>query len=168
MNNKEFGLTQFDPYKNSDPLSIHDLETHLFGRFFMDRAEFYIIKSPRNKFFSSPIFSVTLYYLDGTLSQTKYVLQNNIADSLINKYGKFQITALDKVSRDILETNHVISKLNNKWQLNPQLSRYELLWTMGERQIKLRVDPQENNESIKYIDGLVNYKKMFSNVEHLR
>jgi len=50
-----------------------DIEENLFGKFFCDRAEFYVIKNPQNEVYATRPESITLFYLDGELRQTKYI-----------------------------------------------------------------------------------------------
>src|SRR5690606_66860 len=45
----------------------HDIDGNLYGRFFCDRAEFYVIHSPQNRIQYSGVKTLTMCYLDGEL-----------------------------------------------------------------------------------------------------
>ena len=61
-----------------DTLRQYELGKDLFGKFFQERAEFYIIEDPNKTIYNHPVKSITLYFLDGKLSKTKYELDADI------------------------------------------------------------------------------------------
>ncbi len=111
--------------KATTPTSTGNAE-NLYGKFFYDRAKFYIIKNPKNRLHSSSIKSVTLVYLDDVLYKTKYSLSSNIVEELLKKYGVFNIVGYDFTNRDIISSEKVMSEENGIFVLNKKLDNYQL------------------------------------------
>jgi hypothetical protein len=138
----------------------------LYGRFFYERAEFFVIDNPTNTLHRSKVKSITLYYLDGQLSQTKYILDDNIVDRLIHNYGNFKIAGRDAHSREIISSQPIVHRTGTGWRLNDQLTRYELIWSVGNKQIKYGVDITSSKEPFTYWEQLKDYPKKFKTIEH--
>lgn len=138
---------------------------NLFGKFFCDRAEFYIIKNPQNNVFSAKANSIVLYYLDQQLRQTKYALTKDIVTQLVNSLGSFSIVGLDNKNRDIVQSKRIVNKTRNGWTFNSQLDRYELEWTFGDKQIKYRVNPDNYEGQYIYLEKAKDYEKEFKALE---
>jgi hypothetical protein len=147
-----------------DESSRENIDENLFGKFFCDRAEFYIIKNPQNKVYSSRPESITLYYLDGELRQTKYILNSDITTKLLRELGGFKIIGLDFKNRDIISSRQIITKTENGVSLNSQLDNYELKWTFGDKEIKYRVNADSKDKFV-YLEKVKNYEKEFSTIE---
>ena len=142
-----------------------DVEGNLFGKFFNNRASFFIIESPTNKIHNSGVKSITMYYLDGKLSQAKYVLERNVLDSLVQQYGRFRIKAFDPKNREILASGAVLVETEEGLVMNDQLDNFEMRWALGDMQIKYRVNLKEGKEPFLYTERLESYEKNFRRVE---
>ncbi len=148
-----------------DTLRQYELGKDLFGKFFQERAEFYIIENPNKTIYNHPVRSITLYFLDGKLSKTKYELDADISDDLIHSYGTFTIKGYDSITRRVFETEKVIDRVNNKKVLNKNLVNYELKWEMPTKFIYTRVDKSGPKRRYEYIESLKNYDSRFRGVE---
>ncbi len=137
---------------------------NLHGRFLGDRAEFYIIKNPKNKIHNSPITSVSLVYLDAYLYKSKYVLTNNIALELIKKHGAFNISVYDFINRDIIANEKLLVKKNGVDYLNSKLNNYLLRWDIGDSEIIYRVNTTTG--LYEYTKRRKDYKTTFWSIEH--
>lgn len=138
---------------------------NLFGKFFCDRAEFYIIKNPQNNVFSAKANSIVLYYLDQQLRQTKYILSVDIVTQLVNSLGNFSITGLDKKNSKIIQARRVVSKTEKGWEFNNELDNYELEWTYGDKQIKYIASPHHFEGPFVYLEKVKDYEKEFKALE---
>lgn len=138
---------------------------NLFGKFFCDRAEFYIIKNPQNNVFSVKANSIVLYYLDQQLRQTKYILSDDIVTHLINSLGNFSITGLDQRNSKIIMARRVVTKKDQRWEFNEELDNYELEWTYGDKQIKYKVSPHNYEGPFVYLEKVKDYEKEFKALE---
>lgn len=140
------------------------IDENLFGKFFCDRAEFYIIKNPKNKIYSSSAESITLYYLDNQLRQTKYFLTNDIVTNLLRDLGSFKIIGLDPKNRQVLKTEEIVIRIKSGITLNKKLDNFELRWTFGEKEIKYRVSSGSEHKFI-YAEKAKDFEKEFKAIE---
>ncbi len=150
----------------ADSVENYDLDEHLFGKFFGDRASFYIIKDPNNRINGIKVKSMTLFYLDGTLFKTKYVLEKNIADYLINNYPQFTLRGFDLKNRDLMNREKIFYKKNRKWSLNPGLDNYEIIWRLGRNEMIMRVNENDPEMAYQYTVNDKNYKKILYTIEN--
>ena len=148
-----------------DTLRQYELGKDLFGKFFQERAEFYIIEDPNKTIYNHPVKSITLYFLDGKLSKTKYELDADISDDLIHSYGTFTIKGYDSITRRLFKTEKIVARVNNKKTLNKNLINYELKWEMSSKFIYTRVDKSGPMVRYEYIESLKNYDAKFRGVE---
>jgi hypothetical protein len=148
-----------------DTLRQYELGKDLFGKFFQERAEFYIIENPNKTIYNHPVKSITLYFLDGKLSKTKYELDADISDNLIYSYGSFTIKGYDSITRRLFKTEKIINRVNNKKILNKNLINYELKWEMSSKFIYTRVDKSRPKPRFEYIESVKNYDAKFKGVE---
>jgi len=148
-----------------DTLRQYELGKDLFGKFFQERAEFYIIEDPNKTIYNHPVKSITLYFLDGKLSKTKYELDADISDDLIHSYGTFTIKGYDSITRRLFKTEKIVDRVNNKKILNKNLISYELKWEMSSKFIYTRVDKSGSKVRYEYIESLKNYDAKFRGVE---
>jgi len=148
-----------------DTLRQYELGKDLFGKFFQERAEFYIIENPNKTIYNHPVKSITLYFLDGKLSKTKYELDADISDDLIHSYGTFTIKGYDSITRRLFKTEKIVDRVNNKKILNKNLISYELKWEMSSKFIYTRVDKSGPKARYEYIESLKNYDERFKGVE---
>jgi predicted ATPase len=148
-----------------DTLRQFELGKDLFGKFFSERAEFYIIENPNKTIYNHPVKSITLYFLDGKLSKTKYELDADISDDLIHSYGTFTIKGYDSITRRLFKTEKIVDRVNDKKILNKNLVNYELKWEMSSKFIYTRVDKSGPKARYEYIESLKNYDAKFKGVE---
>lgn len=165
LDNKEVpeGLLTLNTHPRAESAQ-EDIAGNLFGKFFCDRASFYIIKNPKNEIFSSRPESITLFYLDGELRQTKYVLRHGIATNLLRELGSFRIAGLDRRNRDLISARKIVQRTENGVQLNSQLDNYELKWTFGDKEIRYRVR-RNSKEKFVYVEKVSTYEKEFKAIE---
>ena len=151
----------------SDTLRNFELGKNLYGKFHRDRAEFYIIENPNKTIYGHPVKSITLYFLDGTLAKTKFELNQDISNDLIESYGKFTITGFDTLTRKLFKTEKVIHALNQRKVLNKNLLNYELKWEMPSKLIYTRVDKSGPRKRFEYIETIKNYDSKYKRIEML-
>ena len=137
---------------------------NLFGKFFCDRAEFYIIKNPQNRVYSKGVKSITLYYLDGALRQTKYSLKDDIVKTLLHELGSFKIIGLDPRNREIISARQIIIQSEKGATMNNNLDNYEIKWTTSNKEIKYRVN-RESRDKFIYIEKAKDYEREFKMIE---
>ena len=157
-------LLNLKPAEN-DSLSGDDLDENLFGKFYGDRAAFYIIKNPGYKIFGENIKSITLFYLDGNLFKTKYIMENNITDRLINKYPRFSFRGFDERNRELMGVEKIFYKEDKKWFLNKHLTNYDIHWLIGNYEMRMRVNERDSLETYIYIVKNKIYERTFSEIE---
>jgi hypothetical protein len=148
----------------NNEITQENIDGNLFGKFFCDRAEFYIIKNPQNKIYSSHPESITLFYLDGELRQTKYILNSNIVANLLRELGSFKIKGLDFRNKEIISTRQIIVKTGKGIIMNSKLDNYELKWTFGDKEIKYRVTTASQDKFV-YVEKAKNYEEEFKAIE---
>lgn len=141
------------------------LEEHLFGKFFNDRAEFYIIKNPGNKMFHSDIEKITLYYIDGILCKTRYDLDRAVAEALVDNYGSFKIMGLDSMNTRIVKSRDVLRSEAGLTKLNSELNCFEMTWR---KRGKVFVYRHVDNDSIRqftFVEKLDDYDRRLRSVD---
>ena len=168
LDNKEVPVNVLDITR--EPLADFDWEEELAGnskgKFFNEKAEFFIIENPKNKLYGSKINSIRLYYLEKQLSQTKYFLHSNITNKLINMYGDFTITGFDFDNRDEIENGNIILQKRGSWQLREEFDNYRLAWTLGDKEILIRVNMRDTVNTYIYTERSAIYKDMFRSLEY--
>lgn len=152
----------------ADTLRNYELGKNLFGKFFKQRAEFYIIENPNKTLYSKPVKSITLYFLDGALAKTKYELEDDISDDLIHSYGTFTIKGYDTLTRALFKREKIVSVKDQKRMLNKNLTNYELKWDLESKFVYTRVDKSAKKKRFEYIEALKHYSSKFSQLESLR
>ena len=131
----------------------------LFGKFFCDRAEFYVVNDPLSSIYSARIISVTLSYLDGELRKSKYILEKDIAPELIRELGgKFGIVALDETNKKILDTEGALDPSGTDAIINPKLDHFEIRWSFGDKEVRYRVSRRSSVPFI-YTHKVRNFEK---------
>lgn len=131
-----------------------DLDEHFFGSFYSDRADFYVIDDPQNSIFNSKIEQLTLYYIDGTLCKTKYMLAQNIGMQLVRNYGSFKIIGCDSVNKAIIARGSVMEGK----VLNEGLNNYEMSWSLNNKVYEFRVDTRTAALRYQFIEKIKNYE----------
>jgi hypothetical protein len=155
----------FNEEKNMEEVR-QTMHGNLFGKFFCDRAEFYIIDNPSNRIFESAIQSITLCFLDGKLRQTRYSLDGNVVDDLIGKLGNFSITPRDLKNQEIVESKEVVVTGDADQSLNKNLDNYEIRWTLEDRHVIYRVNQSTDEKYFIYTERSINYEHEFWTVEN--
>ncbi|MBX2962981.1 MAG: hypothetical protein KF687_10750 [Cyclobacteriaceae bacterium] len=141
------------------------LDDYLFGKFFEDRAEFFVIQQANATIFGTPVNTAILYYLDGEHCKTKFILEQDISSQLIEEYGNFKIIALDDQSKDILSEQEIVVMENGKKTVNKSLTKVELFWTLKNKVIRLKIDQQNLYEPYVYTEHVLNYDNLYRNLE---
>lgn len=149
--------------QSSEELPI-TMEGSFFGRFFCDRAEFFIFRNPENMLHASRAESITLFYLDGRLRQTKYILVSDITPQLVQSLGTFKIIGLDTKNKEIINTDEVLIQENNGMTLNPRLDHFEMRWSFDDTEIKYRVC-LDSEERFVFWERSATYEKEFKRIE---
>jgi hypothetical protein len=136
-----------------------DLHQNLFGKFFADRAAFYIVRNPTNKLYHSNIKTMTMYYLDGRRSKTKYIMAENVENRLVTAFGSFTIKGYDDKNRALIRNKKIWASTVGSLALNTQLDNYEISWTFGHTHISYRVEAMNKEETYKYSESLLSYEQ---------
>jgi len=152
--------------KPSTPTSTGNIAENLHGRFFYDRAEFYIIKEPKNKIHSSSINSITLVYLDDVLCKTKYSLSSNIVDALIKKHGAFNITGYDLANKELISLEEVMIEKNGYFELNKKLDNYQLSWQSKNTELVYRANSNLEQPIFDYTERRIDYENRLRVIEY--
>jgi hypothetical protein len=149
-----------------DPGEIDSvIDQNLYGKFFNERAEYYIIDHPTNKIHDSMVRSITLCFLDGHLSRTKYILYEDVSGSLIQSLGNFKISGHDQKNREILKSGKVWIPTGQGFGLNPLLDNYELKWIFEDNLITYKVNLNNKQEPFRYVEKLKTYDRNFKMIE---
>lgn len=152
----------------NDTLRNYELGKNLYGKFFKQRAEFYIVENPNKTIYNKPVKTITLYFLDGTLAKTRYELEEDISDDLIHSYGTFTIKGYDTLTRGLFKREKIISVKDQKKILNKNLTNYELRWDLETKFVYARVDKSSRKKRFEYIESLKDYSNKFRQVESLQ
>lgn len=145
-------------------LSNEVIQQNLYGRFFCDRAEFYVIEDPSIILYKTKPKSVTYYYLDGELKQTKYEFSTNIIKQLVKDFGSFKIVGFDEKNKSIITGQQVLVNNGNIRTLNPSLDNFEVRWVVGDQEIRYRVNSSTPSK-YTYTERNTNYEKDFIAIE---
>jgi hypothetical protein len=142
-----------------------NLSKNLYGKFFYDRAEYYVIDNPTNKLWGKAVLQTTLYYFDGQLYKVRHLMEEDISSDLINGYRKFKIKALDSLSRSVLKSQAAVFRMNDHLLLNDNLSRYELTWDKGTQLVKWKTSEVGEGKYFEYSECLADYRKKYRELE---
>jgi hypothetical protein len=146
-------------------LNYEVLQEKLFGKFFGDRVEFFIIKDLQKSVHGSSVKSLTLTYLDGKLGKAKYILEDDITESMINMNGKFSIIGFDPTNRELILTQLVVNMKDKKYTLHEELNNYQLTWKTEGIEVILRINKNDSLNGIQYIEKLENYDRIYRSIE---
>lgn len=142
-----------------------ELAGNLYGRFFYNRAEFFVVENPENTVHDTKVKFISMCYLDGQLTQTRYELSEDIADKLIRAYGSFSIQGFDPDNLEVIRSGETLVRTPSGTSLSAQLNNYELKWSVGSRQIKYRVNLADGRVPFLYTERLLDYDSRFRQVE---
>lgn len=143
---------------------LQPLEGNLFGRFFSDRVEFFIVDKPTNLIQDSRVKFLTMYYVDGQLGQVKYNLEQDVVDRLIGTYGSFRIDGRDSLNRARIKNSEVVTFTPEGMAFNSQLDNYQMKWDLEHAQIVYHVNLRDSLEPYKYIERLKNFESVYRSV----
>jgi hypothetical protein len=138
---------------------------NLYGKFFDERAEFYIIKEPQNTIYQTKVKKLTLYYLDGELSQTRYILEDDIIHHLIKQHGTFGISGHDLKNQELIRSKQILINTPEGQVFNKALDNYQITWQIDQKLIRYRVNKNEPENQYNYLERIKDYKKTFSEIE---
>lgn len=141
------------------------LDDYLFGKFFQDRAEFFVIQQSNSRIFNTPVSTVVLYYLDGEHCKTKFIMAEDIGARLIAEYGNFKIVPLDEPTKELLAQEEIIITENNKKVINKTFRKYELLWKLNTKIVRFKVDLDNPIEPYIYTEHVPQYDNLYRNLE---
>lgn len=141
------------------------LKDHFFGKFFQDRAEFFVIQNSTSEIFGTPVKTIVLYYLDERHCQSKFIVSENIADKLIARYGTFSLTALDDYNRELAENENVLIEENGSKKLNRDFTHVELSWKLSDKIVRFRLNEQHKTEPFVYTEHVPEYQNLYRTVE---
>ena len=151
--------------EKTSPGKKDTLRNNLFGRFFCDRAEFFVIENPQNDIYLEKPKSIVLFFLDGELCQTKYELNKNIATRLYKELGRCNIAGLDSKNKKIIDAKNIVVKSEGETAINHQLDNYELKWIFGDKEIRYRVEKTKDGHKFTYTEKLRRYEKQYNQIE---
>lgn len=140
----------------------------LHGSFFENKIEFYTIEEPSIRLFDTRIKKVTLYFIDGYLTKTKYLLEKDISSALINVHGKFNMVPLDTLTKNSVEDKKILRKVNKLYELHGNVQQYQLKWKKENKTLryrKIRDLTLENESVMEYIEELNDYLPQFRMLE---
>jgi hypothetical protein len=145
------------------------LKKNLYGKFFNDRAEYYIVENPRNTLMESPIHRATLYYFDGKLYRVKYLVAEDKASQLMRSRPRFSIRALTQMGKQALATEPAVTQSSDGTiRVNPLVDDYELIWKDQDMIVKWRrVKAEKNYEYSEYNTAYVTKYRELQRDEYL-
>lgn len=143
----------------------NDIEEKLFGKFFDERAEFFIIKEPHKTIHNANVKKMTLFYLDGKLAKMKYILDSDISNALLNNYGSCKLKGLDPEDRYLMKNSEVIKKEDNSYTLSDKLNNFQIQWDLDDRTLVLRVQTKEDEKIFEFEEKILNYERYFKTME---
>lgn len=100
----------------------------LFGKFYDERATFYVITDPGLFIGDAPVSRLTLFFVDDELMKKKYELEKDIHQDLIRIYRNFSFVPLNANSRQLADTETPVVK--EQKTINPLFDHYRLIWRM--------------------------------------
>lgn len=149
--------------------SIDLSQFDLYGKFFNDRIQFYTSNNTRTNILNANVEHITLYFIDGVLAKSKYILSDNISSHLINTKGKFKFKALNWKNKNLAQNESILYKEGQKYQINGKFDNYQLKWISDSKDIiytnKDSFELQPNN--YVYSEELNHYKEVFLQIQHI-
>jgi hypothetical protein len=110
------------------------LRENLYGRFFYNRAEYYIVEMPTVNLMGSEVYRATLFYFDHELCKIKYWAARDLTPRIINGIKEFSIRGLDNDRRTILKSYPAIFKISDKsYILHPGVIDFEIKWQNNDK-----------------------------------
>jgi len=141
-------------------------EEHLYGRFFDDRAEFYIVEHPELYIGNTEVNRLTLYFIDGTLCKKKYELGSDIGSELMKSYGGFKFKALNTQTQESSRSEKIVVETKNGHQINENLNRYQMKWHENEEvMIRYIVFNDSTRTERQLVEELTAYSQILRQAE---
>ncbi len=138
---------------------------HLHGKFFNDRAEFYIVENPELYVSDALVNKLTLYFIDGTLCKKKYELDTDIGPELMKSYGGFRFKALNDTTEKLSHKEQILVKDEAGNQINDHFNRYQMRWEDKGVAIKYVVFKDSLSGQLELVEELVHYKGLLRAAE---
>jgi len=156
VDNRTFEVDEYDS-------TTGDMDEDLYGKFFSDRAVFYVIDKPEKYMLDCSVKQMTVCYLDQKLAQVKYNLDGNPANELIrgNAAAKLRIMGCDSINRKVLNSEPPVIKEGDRHVINKHLTNYLLRWKLNNKETLLRVKGDE----CEYIERILDYPVAFKSIE---
>lgn len=132
-------------------------QKHLYGKFFNDRAAFYVVENPNLYVSNTEVKELTLYFIDGMLCKKKYLLQEDISAELIKTYGNFRFKPLSHQTRDLSRSEQIVIKDGSGNHINEKLDRYQMRW--DEKEMLIRYIHRKDSATVEILleEELIEY-----------
>ena len=142
------------------------LDEHLYGKFFHERSEFFIIENPHIHIANTEVNRLTLYFLDDVLCKKKYELKNDISKDLIKSFGGFKFKPLNTVTREISMRDKIVVTTEEGKTINSNLNKFQLKWNnLEDVTLKYIVDRYSIESGHHLIEELTAYKLILQQAE---
>jgi len=139
-------------------------DVHLHGKFFDDRAEFFVVEQPLLYLGDTKVEELTLYFIDGVLCKKKYELEKDISSDLMKTYGTFKFKALNDSSKVISKQEGVLAK-GKKRTINNNLTYYRMKWPKNSPLLYYEYKRDSAMENRFLIEELASYKILLRQAE---
>ncbi|HCX22856.1 MAG: hypothetical protein CMB80_29735 [Flammeovirgaceae bacterium] len=174
------GLTEAEKKANLDEVKSFNLITveigatreqmqvsqeHLYGKFFDERAEFYIVEKPELYVSDALVNRLTLYFIDGTLCKKKYELDTDISQELMKSYGGFRFKALNDTTYKLSREEKIVIKSDTGNVINDAFNRYQMRWEDDGVAIKYMVFKDTIAGQLELVEELLAYKELLRAAE---
>ncbi|MEQ8238429.1 MAG: hypothetical protein RIA69_04410 [Cyclobacteriaceae bacterium] len=152
--------------KIGTPITAIDIsEHHLHGRFFEDRAEFFVVEQPQLYLSDTKVNELTLYFIDGILCKKKYALDDDISYDLMRSYGTFKFRALNDSSKKVSKREGILKKISGKKLMNENLTYYRMKWPEQQPMLYYEYQRDSASENKLLIEELEAYKNLLREAE---
>jgi len=148
---------------NRSAIDISD--EHLHGRFFQDRAEFFVVEQPLLYLADTKVEELTLYFIDDVLCKKKYELASDISTDLMRTYGTFKFRALNDSSKTIAKKEGVLQKSTKKKTMNQNMNYYRMRWPNQKPALYYEYKRDSVEERRLLIEELSEYKNLLREAE---
>lgn len=162
---KEVAKVKSIDFDLEEDIENNENEEQLFGKFFDERAEFFIIKEPHKTIYNANVKKITLFYLDGKLAKLKYILDSDISNALLNNHGSCKLKGLDPEDRYLMKHSEVIKKEEKSYSLSNKLNNFQIQWDLDDRSLVMRVRTKEDEKVFEYEEKIKNYENYFKTME---
>lgn len=158
-----FDLISVEIGANREQMQVS--QEHLYGKFFDDRAEFYIVENPDLYIADALVHKLTLYFIDGTLCKKKYELDVDISQDLMKAYGGFRFKALNDTTYKLSREEQIVVKSDTGNIINDAFNRYQMRWEDDGVAIKYMVFKDTIAGQLELVEELLSYKELLRAAE---